>query len=192
MEKTNGKTMGERINTDGPDSHQVKKGIPTMGGSFILVGLAAVCLLWVNITHPLIWGTLLIVFGFAVVGLWDDLIKLRKQNFKGIKPLWRLGLELFFCFMVLSFLIWEQQMSTTVYVPVFKDVSFQFSWWLYALFGAFVITGCANGVNLTDGLDGLAVFPVLICSGTLAVLAYCAGHFEIASYLKHSLCARCW
>ena len=153
-----------------------------MGGSFILVGLLAVCLLWIDISHPLVWGALLIVYGFALVGFWDDFIKIRKKNFKGLPPRWRLLLEFGLCMTVLSVLIYSNHLSTVLYIPVFKDVSFDMGW-AYILFASFVITGCANGVNLTDGLDGLAVFPVLVCSGSLAVFSYCAGHFEIASYL---------
>lgn len=176
------KNFGEIINSDGPDSHDSKTGIPTMGGSFILAGLLAVCFFWVNLSHPLIWGTLLIVYGFSLVGLWDDLVKIKQKNFRGLPPRWRLILEFSLCFIVLSFLVSSGYLSSVLYIPVFKNVSFDMGW-AYILFGSFVITGCANGVNLTDGLDGLAVFPVLICSATLAVLSYCAGHFEIASYL---------
>ena len=153
-----------------------------MGGSFILLGLLPVCFLWINISHPLVWGTLLIVYGFSLVGLWDDLIKIKQKNFKGLPPRWRLALEFLLCCIVLSFLTQLGHLSTELYIPVFKDVSFDLGW-AYILFASFVITGCANGVNLTDGLDGLAVFPVLVCSATLAIFSYCAGHFEIASYL---------
>lgn len=172
----------ERINSDGPRSHAVKGSIPTMGGSFILLGLLAVCLLWVNLSHPLVFGTLFIVFGFSLIGLWDDIIKIKKQNFKGLAPGKRLGLEFLICFIILFFLARSHHLSTILYIPVFKDISFDLGWG-YILFASFVITGCANGVNLTDGLDGLAVFPVLICSASLAVFSYLAGHFEIASYL---------
>ena len=153
-----------------------------MGGSFILAGLLVVCLLWINISHPLVWGALLIIYGFALVGLWDDLIKIRKENFRGLPPRWRLLLEFLLCSIILSVLVYLGHLSTVLYIPVFKNVSFDMGW-TYVLFASFVITGCANGVNLTDGLDGLAVFPVLVCSATLAVFSYCAGHFEIASYL---------
>ena len=153
-----------------------------MGGSFILAGLLVVCLLWINISHPLVWGTLLIIYGFALVGVWDDLIKIRKENFRGLPPRWRLLLEFLLCSIILSVLVYLGHLSTVLYIPVFKDVSFDMGW-TYILFASFVITGCANGVNLTDGLDGLAVFPVLVCSAALAVFSYSAGHFEIASYL---------
>ena len=179
--KENG--LGERINTDSPDSHQKKTGIPTMGGIFILLGLFAVCFLWVDLGEPLVWGTLLIVSGFALVGLWDDLLKLRAKHFRGLKASWRLVLEFALCLVVLSVLMSRGDLSSILYVPVFKNVSWDLGG-LYAVFGALVITGCANSVNLTDGLDGLAVFPVLICAGALSVFAYSAGHHEIAEYLN--------
>ena len=175
--------LGERINTDGPDSHQKKTGIPTMGGVFILLGLFAVCFLWVDLGEPLVWGTLLIVAGFALIGLWDDLLKLKAKNFRGLRASWRLILEFTLCLTVLSLLIAQGDLSSTLYIPVFKDISWDLGGF-YALFGAFVITGCANSVNLTDGLDGLAIFPVLICAGALSVFAYAAGHREIAEYLN--------
>ena len=180
--KKNG--FGERISTDGPDSHQKKTGIPTMGGIFILLGLLAVCFLWVDLGEPLVWGTLLIVAGFASIGLWDDLLKLKaKNNFRGLRASWRLVLEFALCIIVLSVLMARGDLSSILYVPIFKSVFWDLGGF-YAVFGALVITGCANSVNLTDGLDGLAVFPVLICASALSVFAYSAGHREIAEYLN--------
>ena len=154
-----------------------------MGGIFILLGLFTVCFLWVDLSEPLVWGTLLIVAGFALIGLWDDLLKLKAKNFRGLKASWRLILEFALCLAVLSILMARGDLSSTLYIPVFKNISWDMGGF-YALFGAFVITGCANSVNLTDGLDGLAVFPVLICAGALSVFAYAAGHREIAEYLN--------
>ena len=176
-------SLGERISGDGPKSHQKKTGTPTMGGLFILTGLFAVCFLWVDLSEPLVWSALLVVSGFALVGFWDDLLKLKLNRFQGLKPSRRLILEFAICLGVLSFLLIRGDLSSTLYVPVFKNVSWDMGW-LYVVFGAFVITGCANAVNLTDGLDGLAVFPVLICALALSVFAYSAGHREIADYLN--------
>ena len=168
---------------DGPNSHQKKTGIPTMGGIFILLGLFAVCFLWVDLSEPLVWSTLLIVAGFALVGLWDDLLKLQTKNLKGLRASWRLILEFTLCLIVLSVLMAREELSSILYVPVFKNISWDLGG-LYVVFGAFVIVGCANSVNLTDGLDGLAVFPLLVCAGALSVFAYAAGHREIADYLN--------
>lgn len=175
--------FGERINSDGPNSHSRKKGTPTMGGGFMLLGLLAVCLLWVDLSQPLVQAVMLLVYGFALIGLWDDLLKLKKENYTGIKPRWRLLLEFCLSFAVLFWMAWAGHVSTDFYLPFFKNVQWDLGWG-YLLFGSFVITGCANAVNLTDGLDGLAIFPVMICSATLFVLAYLAGHYELAGYLN--------
>ena len=180
--KVKSKNLGEKVNTDGPSSHQKKSGIPTMGGAFVLLSLLTVCFLWVNLSNPLLLATIVIVYSFAFIGLWDDLLKIKKKNFKGILPRWRLLIEVAICFAVLFYLGNQNVISTTLYVPFLKDVSWDMGW-LYFLFGAVVITGCANAVNLTDGLDGLAAFPVIVCSATLGVFSYIAGHSEIALYL---------
>ena len=175
--------MGEKISSDGPDSHRKKAGTPTMGGSFMLLGLLAVCVLWADLSEPLIAGALTIVYGFALIGLWDDLLKLKKGASRGIKPRWRLLAEFSFSFAALFFLERAGAISTELYFPFLKNLSWDMGW-AYFLFGAFVITGSANGVNLTDGLDGLAVFPVMVCAAALSIFAYSAGHQEMASYLN--------
>ncbi|MCY4321728.1 MAG: phospho-N-acetylmuramoyl-pentapeptide-transferase [Bdellovibrionaceae bacterium] len=174
---------GERINTDGPSSHQKKKGTPTMGGSFILLSLLPVCLLWIDLSETLVIASLVLVYGFALIGLWDDLLKLKKENCSGMKVRWRILLELSLSCLVLFYLSYQGYISTEMHFPFLKDFSLDIGW-AYILFGAFVITGCANAVNLTDGLDGLAIFPVMICAGTLCILSYLAGHYELAEYLN--------
>ena len=175
--------LGERINTDGPRSHQRKKGTPTMGGSFVLLGLLPICLLWIDLSEALVIAVLILVYGFALIGLWDDLLKLKKENYSGIKVRWRLAMEFSLSCLVLFYLAHQGYISTELHFPFLKDFSLDIGW-AYILFGAFVITGCANAVNLTDGLDGLAIFPVMICAGTLCILSYLAGHYELAGYLN--------
>ena len=175
--------LGENINTDGPSSHQRKKGTPTMGGSFMLFGLLSVCILWVNFLNPLVLATIAIVYGFALLGLWDDILKLKKKNFRGIPARWRFFVEIGFSFLVLYLLGHHNIITTELHFPFFKDFTLDLGMF-YFLFGAFVITGCANAVNLTDGLDGLAVFPVVVCAAALSVFTYSTGHFEIAHYLN--------
>ena len=183
IHKISKKNFGERINTDGPSSHHKKKGTPTMGGGFMLLGLLTVCLLWVDLSQPLVQATMILVYGFAVIGLWDDLLKLKKENYSGIKARWRILMEFSLSFIILAWVAHEGYISTNLHVPFFKNVQWDMGW-AYLLFGSFVITGCANAVNLTDGLDGLAIFPVMICAITLFVLTYLAGHSEIAGYLN--------
>ncbi len=149
----------------------------------MLLSLLAVCLLWVDLSQPLILATMILVCGFAAIGLWDDLLKLKKGNFSGIKIRWRLLMEFSLSFIVLAWLAKNDHISTSLYLPFFKNAHWDMGG-AYLLFGSFVITGCANAVNLTDGLDGLAVFPVMICASTLSVLAYLAGHHELAQYLN--------
>ena len=149
----------------------------------MLLGLLTVCLLWVDLSQPLIQATMILVYGFALIGLWDDFLKLKKENYKGIKVRWRLLMEFALSFAVLAWITSKGHISTDLYLPFFKNVRLDMGW-AYLLFGSFVITGCANSVNLTDGLDGLAVFPVMICASTLFILAYLAGHYELANYLN--------
>lgn len=175
--------LNEEINQDGPKSHYKKQGIPTMGGSFILLGLLLTCFFWIDLSSPFVWTVLIITSSFACIGFWDDWLKVKRKNHKGIRPRYRMLAELAITSFTLLVLILNDQISTTLYVPIFKNFSWDMGW-LYIPFGALVITGCANSVNLTDGLDGLAIFPILICSATLGVFSYIAGHIELASYLQ--------
>ncbi len=182
IRKLNKKAFGEKINTDGPDSHQKKSGTPTMGGGLVLFALLFTSFLWVDLSQPLVWGSLAMLVGFGAVGFWDDLLKSRWKNFKGIPPRYRLLYEFAISSTMLAVLLHTAQIESTLYVPFFKDLFFDLSWF-YIIFGSLVITGCANAVNLTDGLDGLAIVPVMVCAGALAVFAYVAGHFNVALYL---------
>ena len=174
--------MGEAINSDGPDSHQKKSGTPTMGGGLVLFSLLFSSFLWVDLSEPLIWGVLILLLSFGAIGFWDDFIKSRWKNFKGIPPRYRLLYEFGVSGLVLFVLLYTHQIEPVLYIPFFKNMAFDLSWF-YILFGAFVITGCANAVNLTDGLDGLAIVPVMVSAGALAVFAYVAGHYSLADYL---------
>ncbi len=182
IRKLNKKQIKEEINSDGPKSHQKKSGTPTMGGGLVLLALLLSAVLWVDMSEPLILGALIILFSFGVIGFWDDFIKSRWKNFRGIPPRYRLLYEFAVCSALLTALIHADQIEPVLYIPFFKNMAFDLSWW-YVLFGSFVITGTANAVNLTDGLDGLAIVPVMVCAGTLAVFAYLAGHFNMSSYL---------
>ena len=182
IKKLNKKAIGEAINADGPGSHQKKSGTPTMGGGVVLFSLVLSSFLWVDLREPLVWGVLLMLLGFGVIGFWDDFIKSRWKNFKGIPPRYRLLYEFCISGLMLTILLYTNQIDPVLYIPFFKNLAFDLSWF-YVLFGSFVITGCANAVNLTDGLDGLAIVPVMVCAGALAVLSYIAGHFSMATYL---------
>ncbi len=175
--------VGQAIRDDGPQTHKKKAGTPTMGGVLILVGLLVPALLWVNVLHPLVWATLIVTLGFGYIGYVDDSLKVRKKNTKGLPGRLRLAAEFLISGSVIAALIHFTDLSTIVSVPFFKTVAFDIGWG-YVLFGSLVVTGCANAVNLTDGLDGLAIVPVIIASATLGVFAYVAGNAAIASYLQ--------
>jgi phospho-N-acetylmuramoyl-pentapeptide-transferase len=175
--------VGQSIREDGPQTHKKKAGTPTMGGGLILVGLLVPALLWVNVLHPLVWATLIVTLGFGYIGYVDDSLKVRKKNTKGLPGRLRLGAEFLIAGSVIAALIHFTALSTIVTVPFFKTFALDIGWW-YVGFGALVVTGCANAVNLTDGLDGLAIVPVIIASATLGVFAYVAGNAAIAGYLQ--------
>lgn len=174
--------VGQKIREDGPQSHLKKEGTPTMGGGLILVSLLVPVLLWMDLTNPLVLASLAVTSGFGVIGFIDDWMKVNKKNTKGLSGRRRLAAEFLISGTVIALLIATEHMSTALSIPFFKGVSLDLSWW-YVLFGSLVIVGSANAVNLTDGLDGLAIFPVIICAGTMLFFAYIAGHVEISGYL---------
>ena len=174
--------ISENINSDAPNSHSRKKGTPTMGGILILLCLITSVLFWTNILSPLVGAVLFVTISFSLIGFWDDWLKVRHNNVKGLRGRVRLLLEFIVSSSVLFVLCHFNIIDTVLYFPFFKNLSVDLSW-SYIIFGSFVIVGFSNAVNLTDGLDGLAIFPVMICSLSLGVFSYLAGHFEIASYL---------
>ena len=173
----------QAIRDDGPESHKKKQGTPTMGGGLILVGLLVPALLWVNLLDPLVWAVLVVTLGFGYVGWLDDSLKVKKKNSKGLPGRMRLLAEFAISGAVIAVLINKFEFSTLLNVPFFKTAVFDLGWW-YAPFAALVIVGCANAVNLTDGLDGLAIVPVIICAATFGIFSYIAGNHGIATYLQ--------
>ena len=174
--------ISENINSDAPSTHLRKKGTPTMGGILILLCLMTSVLFWTNMWTPLVGAVLFMTLSFALIGFWDDWLKVRHNNVKGLRGRFRLLLEFVISSTVLFVLCYFQVIDTVLYLPFFKNLSFDLSWG-YVLFGSFVIVGFSNAVNLTDGLDGLAIFPVMICALSLGAFSYLAGHFEMSSYL---------
>lgn len=177
------KQMGQVVRDDGPQTHKKKAGTPTMGGGLILLGLIVPALLWSNLVDPLVWATLVITIGYGYIGYVDDSLKVTKKNTKGLSGKLRLFAEYAIAAIVIGILIHNYNFSTVVNIPFFKNAGFDIGWG-YLLFGPLVVVGCANAVNLTDGLDGLAIVPVIICATTFAVFAYIAGNVEIARYLS--------
>lgn len=177
------KQIGQSIREEGPQSHKKKAGTPTMGGGLILIGLVVPAVLWVNLLDPLVWAVVMVTLGFGYIGYVDDSLKVTKKNSKGLPGKMRLIGEFAIAGAVLGVLISQYGFSTVVNVPFFKHAGFDIGWF-YVPFGALVIVGCANAVNLTDGLDGLAIVPVIVNAATFAVFAYVAGNSQIANYLQ--------
>lgn len=175
--------LGQAIREDGPQTHKKKAGTPTMGGGLILISTLIPAVLWVDLANPLVLGTLVVTIGFAAIGYWDDWLKVSKRNSKGLPGRLRLVLEFGISAAVVAVLVQSFGLSTTLTIPFFKDVVIDFGWF-YVLFASFVIVGCANAVNLTDGLDGLAIVPLVISVTTFSLFAYVAGHVKIAEYLQ--------
>lgn len=177
------KHFGQSIRDDGPQTHKKKSGTPTMGGGLILISTLVPCLLWVDMTNPLVWGALIVTWGFGLIGYVDDYLKVSKKNTKGLSGKLRLGGEFLISGVTVAVLIGFFGLSTTVTVPFAKHIVLDLGWW-YVPFAALVVAGTANAVNLTDGLDGLAIVPVMIAAATLGLFAYVSGHFAIAQYLQ--------
>ncbi len=175
--------IGQAIREDGPQTHKKKAGTPTMGGGLILLSTLVPCLLWAEITNVLVWAVLIITWGFGIIGYTDDWLKVSKKNTKGLSGKIRLLGEFLISGLVIFSLVHWFHLSTVLNVPFFKNLSFDLGYF-YVAFASLVIVGTANAVNLTDGLDGLAIVPVMICAATLGLFAYVAGHYAIANYLQ--------
>lgn len=174
--------FGQSIRDDGPAGHKKKQGTPTMGGGLILLGFSIPILLWVDLTNPLVWSVIAVTFGFGLIGYWDDWLKVSKRNSKGVKGKVRLSAEFLISFAVIGYLVWSAHISPVVTVPFFKHIQLDLGWF-YVVFASLVVVGCANAVNLTDGLDGLAIVPVMISAATLMFFTYVAGNIRLAEYL---------
>lgn len=174
--------VGQSIREDGPQSHKKKAGTPTMGGGLILMGLLASFLLWADIFSAMVWGAAVITFSFGAIGYRDDFLKVSKKNTKGLSGKVRLVLEFAISMVVIGYLIHQGHVTSILSVPFLKNVNIDLGWG-YVPFAGLVVVGCANAVNLTDGLDGLAIFPVIVCAGTFMIFSYVSGHVEISHYL---------
>jgi phospho-N-acetylmuramoyl-pentapeptide-transferase len=175
---------GQPIRDDGPQTHFAKAGTPTMGGLLILSALLFSTLLWARLDNPYVWIVLGVTFAFGLIGFADDYAKVSKQNTKGVSSKLRFGLGLIIAVIATAAAahFHPEGLSYQLALPVFKDVLINMGWF-FIPFGMIVIVGSANAVNLTDGLDGLAIMPVMIAAGTLGVIAYVVGNFNYTDYL---------
>ena len=175
--------IGQPIREDGPDSHMAKKGTPTMGGILIIFSCVLSTLLWVNLTNQYIWLIIMVCVGFGLIGFMDDYSKLTAGTSKGISARTRLTFEFLIALFVSIVLFIKPDFTSAVTLPFFKTMLPNLGL-AYILFSTFVIVGAANAVNLTDGLDGLAIGPATICFMTYLFFAYFAGNIKIAGYLQ--------
>jgi phospho-N-acetylmuramoyl-pentapeptide-transferase len=182
LRRTQGK--GQPIRTDGPQSHFAKAGTPTMGGLLIVGALLTATLLWARLDNPFVWMVLFVTLSFALIGFADDFAKVRKQNTDGVSGRVRLLIGFVIAglagFWAASY--HPDDLTQQLAVPVFKDVLINLGF-LFVPFAMIVIVGAANAVNLTDGLDGLAIMPVMIAAGTFGIIAYFVGRVDFAESL---------
>ena len=171
---------GQPIREDGPQTHLAKVGTPTMGGLMILIALTIALLLWMDLRNPFVWACLAVTAGFGLIGFLDDYDKVTKRSHAGLSGKTRLLME-FVVAGIASYII-VSQINTWLYVPFVADRAIPLGPFYY-VFAAFVIVGAGNAVNLTDGLDGLAIMPVIIAAGTFAIIAYLVGRVDYSEYL---------
>ncbi len=169
--------IGQVIREDGPESHFSKAGTPTMGGSLVLFAMVIPTILWAELSNLYVWAALTVTVLFGIVGFVDDYLKLRERNSKGFSGKARLAIELFVCALVFLVLFREADFDRTLYVPFVSAEKFSLALplWFFIPFAAVVVTGTGNAVNLTDGLDGLAIGPVMVAAATYLILAYAGG-----------------
>ncbi|MFP4045191.1 MAG: phospho-N-acetylmuramoyl-pentapeptide-transferase [Rhodosalinus sp.] len=175
---------GQPIRSDGPETHAAKAGTPTMGGLLIVGALTTSTLLWARLDNPYVWIVLFVTLAFALIGFADDYSKVSRQNVKGVPG--RLRLALGFAIAAVA-AVWAAQLhpaelANQLAFPIFKNTLLNLGL-LFVPFAMIVIVGAANAVNLTDGLDGLAIMPAMIAAGTLGVIAYAVGRVDFTEYL---------
>ncbi|WFU11037.1 phospho-N-acetylmuramoyl-pentapeptide-transferase [Rhizobium sp. CB3090] len=181
---------GQPIRADGPQTHFKKAGTPTMGGLMILAGIVVSSMLWADLANVYVVATLLVTLGFGAIGFYDDYLKVTKQSDKGFSGRARLGIEFVIAAIAVYFMMTTALSSGTagstfgssIAFPFFKNFMLNLGMF-FVLFGAFVIVSAGNAVNLTDGLDGLAIVPVMIAAASFGVISYLAGNFVFADYL---------
>jgi phospho-N-acetylmuramoyl-pentapeptide-transferase len=182
---------GQPIRADGPQTHFKKAGTPTMGGLMILAGIVGASLLWADLSNVYVVATLLVTLGFGAIGFYDDYLKVTKQSHRGFSGKARLGIEFVIAGIAVYFMMRTALVSgpagstfgSSIAFPFFKDFLINIGI-MFVVFGGFVIVGAGNAVNLTDGLDGLAIVPVMIAAAAFGIIAYLAGNAVFANYLQ--------
>ena len=175
----------QHVRVDGPKSHYKKTGTPTMGGLLIIMSLVISTLLWADLSNRYIWVVLFVTISFGVVGFLDDFIKIKSKSSDGLSSKQKIILQSLFALIATTFLYYSAETSpeTAFIVPFYKDLLISMSPFLFIFLGSFVVVGSSNAVNLTDGLDGLAILPTILIAGALGLIAYGMGNILIADYL---------
>jgi phospho-N-acetylmuramoyl-pentapeptide-transferase len=176
---------GQPIRTDGPETHLKKQGTPTMGGVMILLAVTVSTLLWVDLRNAYTWIVLFVTVGFGAVGFGDDYLKLTKRNSKGLSGRLKLVCQIAIAAAAAIWIAYvtRQPLSTALAFPIFKDALINLGYF-FPVFAVLVIVGASNAVNLTDGLDGLAIVPVMIAAACFGLIAYLVGNLVFANYLQ--------
>ncbi|MEY4593032.1 MAG: hypothetical protein RIR18_1927 [Pseudomonadota bacterium] len=179
------KKIGQAVRTDGPQTHLVKSGTPTMGGVLILISIAVTTLLWGDLTNRYVWTVLVVTLGFGIVGWYDDWKKVVYKDPNGLAARWKFFWQSVLGFGAAIFLAFSTNnpAQTELIVPFFKTFGYPLGIWGFVILTYFVIVGTSNAVNLTDGLDGLAIMPTVLVAGAFAIFAYVTGHAVYAKYL---------
>lgn len=176
--------VGQVVRDDGPQSHLSKAGTPTMGGMLVIIAVVASTLLWSDLSNHYVWLLTFITIGFGAIGYRDDYLKLVLKHSRGMPARQKYLFQSILALVAATYLFWHATLpvETQLVIPFFKNASFNLGAF-FILFVYFVIVGSSNAVNLTDGLDGLAIMPCVMISGALGVFAYVTGNFHYASYL---------
>jgi phospho-N-acetylmuramoyl-pentapeptide-transferase len=177
--------IGQQVRDDGPQSHLSKSGTPTMGGALILIAISITTLLWADLSNRFIWIVLGVTLLFGAIGWADDYRKISKKNSKGLPAKHKYLLQSVGALSaaIILFNTTQSPTETQLIVPFFKHFIIDMPMWAFILLTYFVIVGTSNAVNLTDGLDGLAIMPTVLIAGALGIFAYATGHFNFANYL---------
>ena len=177
---------GQPIRDDGPERHLIeKKGTPTMGGVMMLLGIAIATLLWADLSNQYVWVVLLVTLGYGLLGFVDDYVKLTKRSSGGISARMKLAAQFGIAAAATAWIVQINGSSdaTGLFFPFFKDLVLDLGIF-YIAFGMFIMVGASNSVNLTDGLDGLAIVPVMICAGCFVAISYLIGNAVFSDYLN--------
>ncbi|MEJ2158010.1 MAG: phospho-N-acetylmuramoyl-pentapeptide-transferase [Desulfobacteraceae bacterium] len=175
--------VGQYIREDGPQTHHQKAGTPTMGGTLIIFSVALSTILWADLSNFFVWIVMMVLLGFGAIGFMDDYLMLVKKRSKGLTGKGKILLQTVLALVTGFLVILSPNFTTQISVPFFKQIAPDLGGW-YVVFAALVIVGASNAVNLTDGLDGLAIGPVIIAAVTYMIFAYVCGHVKIAEYLQ--------